>query len=85
MKLIMITLYDAKAEAYNAPQFVQSIGGAIRAFSDEINRPEAGNVLHSHPDDFLLYEMGTYNDGDASIELTLPLRLIASGIDHKRS
>jgi len=85
MKLIMICLYDAKAEAYNAPQFVQSIGGAVRAFSDEINNPTAGNVLHSHPDDFLLYELGSYDDQDASITPTLPMRLIAAGIDHKRS
>lgn len=77
----MITLFDAKAAAYNVPQFVQSIGGAIRSFSDEINRQDPNNVLFNHPSDFLLFEMGSYDDSDATIETLDTMRLIASGAD----
>lgn len=83
MKLLLVTLYDAKAGAYNVPQYVQSIGGAVRAFSDEINRSDPGNVLFNHPDDFLLFELGTYDDQTAQFEPLQPMRLVASGVDFK--
>lgn len=84
MKLKVICLYDSKALAYNLPQFVQSIGGAVRSFADEINRPDAGNVLYNHPDDFLLFEMGEYDDSDGRVTMLEVPRIIATGIDYKR-
>lgn len=81
MQLLVVTLLDAKAEAFNVPQFVQSLGGAIRAFTDEINRPDTNNVLYNHPSDFLLYHLGTYDDQTARFEFLDVPRIIATGAD----
>ena len=67
----MFAIYDSKAEAYNTPFFFTTIGQATRAFSDEIANPRS--QLHSHPEDFGLFELGTYDDATAKIEsLSVP-------------
>lgn len=82
MILQVISLYDVKACAYLPPQCVQSIGGAIRGFSDEINRAAADNVMYQHPADFLLYLLGEFDDETGRIVMHEDRRLLASGSEH---
>lgn len=84
MELQVVCLYDSKALAYNLPQFVQSVGAAVRSFSDEVNRADAGNVLFNHPADFLLFHMGTYDDATGVVSNFDVPRQIAIGNDLKR-
>lgn len=84
MQLHVVCLYDSKALAYNLPQFVQSIGGAVRSFADEINRAAPDNVLFNHPGDFVLFEMGTYDDSDGKITMLETPRIVAVGNDHRK-
>lgn len=81
MKLKMVVMYDSKTEAYGVPNFVVSIGGAIRGFTDEINRDAPDNILHRHPHDFSLYHIGDYDDNTATFELLQQPREIARGIE----
>lgn len=81
MKLHILAVRDRAADAFAAPMFVVSIGGAIRSFADEVNRRADGNQLSAHPEDFDLYEVGLYNDADASFELLERPRQIAVGKD----
>jgi hypothetical protein len=60
---------DRAADAFARPMFVPSIGVAIRSFSDEINRQAEDNQLYQHPDDFDLYDLGVFDDSDASFQL----------------
>ena len=62
MKLIVCSVKDRAADAFGRPMFVPSQGVAIRSFSDELNRNDPENQLYNHPDDFDLYDFGTFDD-----------------------
>lgn len=82
MKAKICVIYDSKAEGYMQPFFSQASGAAIRAFSDELNNPQSQNrSLHDHPEDYTLFEIGTWDDKEGRIEpYTAPQALIR-GVD----
>lgn len=84
VKMHIIVIRDIKANVYAQPQFVASIGGAIRSFGDEIQRVDANNVMNKHPEDFEMYELGWYGDGDAHFELLPEPRQIAVGSNYSK-
>jgi len=69
MKLVIVAVKDRAAETYGRPMFVPAIGVALRSFSDEINRNDPNNQLYNHPDDFDLYDLGTFDDSTAEFEI----------------
>jgi len=79
MKLSLCSVKDRAADAYGRPMFVPSTGVAIRSFSDEINRSDADNQLYNHPDDFDLYEFGTFDDNTGEFELYEQPKLLSLG------
>jgi hypothetical protein len=83
MQLILCSTRDRAAEAYSRPMYVQSIGLAIRAFTDEINRNDPNNQLFNHPDDFDLYELGTFDDSTAKFEIKDTPELLILGKNAK--
>lgn len=83
MILQVLTVRDSAVEAYGQPFYSVSVGGAVRGFTDEINRADAGNNMAKHPDDFELYHLGTFDDVDASFNLNAP-RLVSRGKDVKK-
>lgn len=81
MKYYVVCVRDRAADVFGAPNFVVSIGGAIRSFSDEINREgDANNMFNKHPDDFDLYKLGLFDDQTATFECGSPEQ-IAVGKD----
>lgn len=87
MRLVIVAIRDRAVDAFGTPFFVPALGGALRSFADEVNRrdPEGKNQLAAHPEDFDLYELGSYNDGDAKFELLEKPRQVAIGKDQVRS
>lgn len=83
MKLILCSTRDRAAEAFGRPMFVPSIGVALRAFSDEINRNDPNNQLYNHSDDFDLYDLGTFDDATAQFEIKNPPELLILGKNAK--
>lgn len=70
MSKIMVSIKDTAAQTFGQPWFVNHVNEAIRAFTDEVNRPgskEQPNNLYSHPSDFELYEIGVFDDADGSV------------------
>jgi len=63
----MFTVYDVKVGAYMTPFFMKSKGEAIRAFT-ETSR-DTTTQIGKYPSDFTLFELGSYNDEDASLSL----------------
>lgn len=63
----MFTVFDSKAEAYLPPFFMNSKGVAIRSFSDTVNDPSS--QFNKHPADFTLFELGEYNEQDATFKI----------------
>lgn len=85
MKLIVISIRDIRADRWMSPQFVASIGGAIRGFGDEVNRAAdaAQNPFYHHPEDFEMYHLGFFDDENGQFELNDPKQL-ALGSNLKR-
>jgi hypothetical protein len=69
MKQVIVAVKDRAAETFGRPMFVPAIGVALRSFSDEINRNDSNNQLYNHPDDFDLYELGTFDDSTAEFQI----------------
>jgi len=56
---------DLKAGAFAPPFFMPRVEPAIRAFSDAVlHRDE---LMHRHPDDFVLYEVAEFDDNLGSV------------------
>lgn len=77
----IMTVRDRAADVYGQPSFHLSIGGAVRGFTDEINRPAQDNMLYKHPEDFDFFLLGTYDDNTAKFELLERPRQVAVGKD----
>ena len=79
MKMIVCSVKDRAAEAFARPMFVNSVGIAIRSFSDEVNRSADDNQLYNHSDDFDLYELGEFDDSTGLFQLLDVPKTIALG------
>ncbi len=80
MKQYILAVYDSKAEMFNQPMFFKAKPEAIRAFSDECNRD--GSAIEKHPEDYTLFEIGTYDVETAKLEpLPTPVSL-GHGIEY---
>lgn len=80
MKLFILCVRDRAADVFGTPSFHTSIGAAVRAFTDEINRDHPDNVMFRHPGDFDLYEIGIYDDSKAEFDTHAPSQ-VAIGKD----
>lgn len=85
MKLCVVAIRDRAIDAFGMPNFVVSVGAAVRSFGDEVNRADPNNQLNKHPEDFDLFQLGVYNDADGSFELLDSPRQVAIGKDLVRS
>lgn len=82
MIYIVVCVRDRAAVVYGQPFVVAARGQAIRSFSDEINSGKTDSALASHPEDFDLFELGTYNDEGGLFDTGVP-KQIAVGKDLK--
>lgn len=80
---VIVSVKDSAAEAYGRPMYLQSLGVAIRSFTDEVNREDKDNQLFNHPDDFDLYELGLFDDSIGRYELRDNPTVIVRGKDVK--
>lgn len=60
----VFVVFDSATKAYMTPFFMHSRGQAIRAFTDTVNDP--ATIFARHAADFTLFELGTYEDENAS-------------------
>lgn len=75
MKLIIAALYDSASQAFSRPFFVTHAGQAMRGFMDGVNR-ESESDVYRHPDDFTLFELGTFEDSTGQFETHAPVQLM---------
>lgn len=80
---VIVSVRDTAAEAFGRPMYLQSLGVAIRSFTDEVNREDKDNQLFNHPDDFDLYELGVFDDSIGKYELRENPSVIVRGKDVK--
>jgi hypothetical protein len=79
--LKMYSVYDKKALLFGQPNFMLNDQLALRSFSDGVR--DTTNAIGKHPDDYALYELGSYNEVNGSIETVTPPLLIAEAIQFK--
>ena len=85
MKTIVCSIKDRAADTFGRPFFLPSIGVAVRSFTSEVNRMSEDNQMYQHPDDFDLYELGSFVDDVGRFELLDDPRLVTRGKDVKTS
>jgi hypothetical protein len=81
MELKAYAVHDGKGKYFGLPFFMQNAGMATRAFSDLVNDPQSS--INRHPEDYVLYEIGKYDDQTAILEPKTPLELIATANQFK--
>lgn len=79
MKMIVVSIKDRAADAFGRPFYVPSVGVAIRSFQDEVNRASEDNQMYQHPDDFDLYELGSFDDSTGTFVLDESPKLLTLG------
>ena len=65
MLVNMYSIFDKKTGIYSTPFFQQNDATATRMFADEING--SGTLLSLHPDDFVLFNVGSWDDFGAVV------------------
>lgn len=78
-KYQMCSVLDMVAQQYGRPFFTVSDGTAIRSFADEILKGGPDSTLSTHPDDFQLFLIGTFDDDSCQIDLLASPQLLISG------
>lgn len=81
MLYVVVAIRDRSAVVFGRPAFVTTVGLAVRSFTDEVNREHPENMMSRHPEDFDLYELGTYNDETGEMKSLDHPRQIAIGKD----
>lgn len=67
MILNMYSIYDIKAELYNAPFSMARDALAARAFADLVS--DSRTTIGAHPDDYKLVYVGQFDDETGSVAL----------------
>jgi len=74
MKLTIFSVFDTKASVFGTPFFMPSVGTAVRAFGDLVQDPKS--TVNRHPSDFILYEIGEFDDNSSQcVSLPTPRHL----------
>lgn len=79
----LYVVYDSKSETYTHPTVNPARGQAIRSFADAVNGDPSSSVLASHPEDFTLFEIGTFDNQTGLIELYEARESVCNGLDLK--
>lgn len=74
---ILFAVRDSAANVFGRVFQAPTVAFAIRAFSDEVNRVDPENTLFSHPADYNLYRLGTYDDVDGHLVSTDPVHVFS--------
>lgn len=75
--LKLFSVYDNALKEFNPPTFLHGRGVAFRAFQDAVNAPD--NPFGKHPDDYTLFELGTFEGQTGEIKMnTAPERICSA-------
>jgi len=74
--LKVYAVFDVKAASYGSPMFLASNGIALRTFGEVCLNPES--PLHKYPEDFSLYEIGSYDPASGELKTIQPKHLASA-------
>lgn len=79
MTLKVFAVRDMKALAFLQPFFSNATGAALRAFGDACEDDKS--PFNKHPEDYVLYEIGSYDDCTAELVALSPVHMMATASD----
>lgn len=83
MNQVICSIRDSKAEAWLAPMTFQSQAAAVRAFQDAVNSRD--HQMAAHPEDYTLFELGTFDERTGRIVLGASAQSLALGANLVRN
>lgn len=75
MNLYVFSVRDQATDMFGTPMFLVAVGAAVRSFTDEINRVAPDNALSQHPDDYVLYELGSFDTDTGKFDTYVPVQI----------
>ncbi len=63
----IFTVYDSKIEAFMSPFYSRTMQQALRSFTDTCK--SADHAFNKHPEDYTLFELGSFDDNTAKFEI----------------
>lgn len=82
MTIKVFAIHDGKMKMFQLPFFIHTVGAALRLFEDLCNDPKS--TVNRHPEDFVLYEIGTYDDNTAEFISNHPLSMVAAATEYAK-
>lgn len=79
MLLKVFSVRDMKSEAFLQPYFSPTQGAALRAFGDACGKSDS--PFYAHPNDYVLYELGSYDDSIGLLTPLTPVKMMACAAD----
>lgn len=76
MKLFIFCVRDSASDQFGNPMFLIAPGQAVRSFTSEVNRAAEDNIMFSHPDDFELFEVGSFDTVSGAFETFQPRSVV---------
>lgn len=61
------SIYDKKSITFAPPFFVPTLTHALRSFDQLVN--DSQSMVNRYPDDFALYDMGSFDDSNGKFDL----------------
>lgn len=75
----MFSVRDSKAQAFLQPFFSSANGSALRAMADAV--ADHSTSFSKHPEDYILYEVGAFDDQTGELVAVTPIRMLACASD----
>lgn len=80
MKLMVFSIFDSKAKAYNTPFFMPQRGQAMRSFGDLVC--DEKSAISVHPEDYSLFQVGLYDDENGMFDKDFSVpEYLCKGVD----
>lgn len=83
MKMPIIAIRDSVGDVYQHFSSIQSVGAAVRSFTDEVNRASPDNMLYMHAADYELFLLGEFDVVTGRIEVHADKVSLCRGADVK--
>jgi len=76
MMLKAFSVHDKAVTAFAQPFYARHVGEAVRSFTDLVNDPQTS--VSRHPEDFVLYAVGEFDDSSGRFVVVEPQRLVSA-------
>lgn len=79
VKLRVFAVRDAKVENFLKPFFAETTAAGLRVWNGAVANPESG--FSAHPEDYMLFELGTYEPATGKLESLLQPHPLTSALE----